>query len=585
MAEILEFEPSGAMALGRAVTSGIEGQAGAIVRDAVPPVAEQASDHGAAGDPPIEPVDWLVDDLLGRALSGDNGAARVMLTRFRPQFQLRCDLPVVQTAPDALAASTALISGVAAGRVPVMDALFFQKLLSSHVTMATRIEAAGRRKARDTEAKAAAAPEQAGDMVADAELKAAMNDPEVRVFTVQAPQVMGEAQQRDFLAGLGLELRPKDKLIQGGIARAPGLWDIYPPLALTPEPRTFTVALPPHQSLADIDEFLAGLGIEPGPEDEVVRGPVPTFEPLLVAASPPLRETFQHGAGRFEDGAEPDGGGHAGQRQVELGHLGGDGDGRGHGAQEPGQRELAGAGHQAPVQGLVHVGPGPAGRAVADLHIADEFRVDPREIVGALAGAHDMQQIDQQRDIASRGPAELAHEIGGLVERAEAAAGEFQAEGEAGGTAHLREAGELLAAAGAVGIERDGVQSCDAQFGIQVDDRLQPGGIAPRLDHQPFAQPGLHAQFVQHGAELAPERPVLEQRPGGIAQRIVVELPRHDGNVPAPGGGGHPGERDRAGADLAEKLQPDAIADSRFHPDFITPCSRRREGLSPVTSA
>ena len=503
-----------------------------------------------------------------------------------PALRLDCALPEVVGAADAVVASTRLIAAAAAGRVAVTDALYFQKMLTAHARLTRAAEARPAESRAAARAGVAAAPaaapadpaESAQQQARQAEIDAAMDDPDVRLFVLKAPAAMDTAQQRDFLQDLGLELRPRDKVICAGTARAPGLWDIYPPLALTPEPRRFTVALPPQDRLDDTPDFLATLGIRLGPDDRIERGPVPTRDMLLAAASPPLRETvrdqlLQRGAGRGEDGSEPLAGRNALPGEIELRHLGGDDHAVRHQAQEIGNRELAGAGDHSVVQRFLHVGGGNPRRAVAQLHIADQPGIEPRQVGRPVSGAHHMQQIDQQRDIA-----QLADETSRLVERAEAAARIFQRQAQPGGADPLGEAGKLVGAAGAVGIERDTIEPADAELGIEIDDRLQQGGVAPRLDHQPFAERDGDALIGQHGAEFAAQRPVVQQRPGGIVQRIVAELAGQDGNVAAADAGRQPREIDRRGADLAEKFQPDAVAGPFVHPDLLAPRPPDREG-------
>lgn len=273
--------------------------------DALPevPVAPDAPlpEDPFAEDLPVEPVDRLVDHLFEAAMAGDFAAARLVLHRYRPRPCLRFALAPVKSAADAVAASTALIAAVACGRVPVSDALQLQKLLRGHARLIADTERPCRATARDAARKRdavalwrpppdPAAEQTAAEAAAAAERKAAMNDPEIRLYTMQAPLAMAPEQRRNFLETLGLRLGPKDRVECSEVARAPGLWEVYPPLALTQEPRTFTISLPPERSLDDMAGFLAELGIQLGPDDRIVRGPVPTFEPLLVAVAPPLRE-------------------------------------------------------------------------------------------------------------------------------------------------------------------------------------------------------------------------------------------------------------------------------------------------------
>jgi Family of unknown function (DUF5681) len=80
----------------------------------------------------------LTRKAVDKALEGDMAALRICLDRLLPTRRDRLvtfELPAIESANDALKASSAILAACAAGLLSVREAVEFQSLISNHVRM------------------------------------------------------------------------------------------------------------------------------------------------------------------------------------------------------------------------------------------------------------------------------------------------------------------------------------------------------------------------------------------------------------------------------------------------------------------
>jgi len=147
-----------------------------------PPSPAQKAEHNTRGRPfergksgnptgrpkgarnkPTRAVEELLDGeaealtrkAIDKALEGDMAALRICLDRLLPPRRDRLvtfELPTIESASDALKASSAILAACAAGQLSLREAVEFQNLVSSHVRMLESNEFAARLVALEAEA-------------------------------------------------------------------------------------------------------------------------------------------------------------------------------------------------------------------------------------------------------------------------------------------------------------------------------------------------------------------------------------------------------------------------------------------------
>jgi uncharacterized protein DUF5681 len=96
----------------------------------------------------------LTRKAIDKALEGDMAAPRLCLDRLLPPRRDRLvnfELPTIESASDALKASSAILAACAAGQLSLREAVEFQNLVSSHVRMHESNELAARLAALEAE--------------------------------------------------------------------------------------------------------------------------------------------------------------------------------------------------------------------------------------------------------------------------------------------------------------------------------------------------------------------------------------------------------------------------------------------------
>ena len=96
----------------------------------------------------------LTRKLIDKALGGDMAALRICLDRLSPPRRDRLvtfELPKIESASDALKASSAILAACAVGQLSLREAVEFQNLVSSHVGMLESNELAARLAALEAE--------------------------------------------------------------------------------------------------------------------------------------------------------------------------------------------------------------------------------------------------------------------------------------------------------------------------------------------------------------------------------------------------------------------------------------------------
>jgi hypothetical protein len=96
----------------------------------------------------------LTRKAIDKALEGDMAALRICLDRLLPPRRDRLvtfELPKIESASDALKASSAILAACAAGQLSLREAVEFQNLVSSHVRMLESNEFAARLAALEAE--------------------------------------------------------------------------------------------------------------------------------------------------------------------------------------------------------------------------------------------------------------------------------------------------------------------------------------------------------------------------------------------------------------------------------------------------
>jgi hypothetical protein len=96
----------------------------------------------------------LTRKLIEKALGGELAALRICLDRVSPPRRDRLvtiELPKIESASDALKASSAILAACAAGQLSLREAVEFQNLVSSHVRMLESNELAARLAALEAE--------------------------------------------------------------------------------------------------------------------------------------------------------------------------------------------------------------------------------------------------------------------------------------------------------------------------------------------------------------------------------------------------------------------------------------------------
>jgi hypothetical protein len=89
----------------------------------------------------------LTRKAVDRELEGDMAALRICLDRLLPPRRDRLvtfELPKIESASDALKASSAILAACAAGQLSLREAVEFQNLVSSHIRMLESNELAAR---------------------------------------------------------------------------------------------------------------------------------------------------------------------------------------------------------------------------------------------------------------------------------------------------------------------------------------------------------------------------------------------------------------------------------------------------------